>query len=556
MLDSCSFTEDPSVTVHSNPITYPPFAHSSATDYLNCVKLTEQVNILRSEVGYWKSCHAKAIEREVLLKQKVEELKAKVRLRERQLFGRKSEKGAKGQQCGTEQDKENSKKRKRGQQPGSKGHGRRRHENLPSEEEIWALSDDEQVCPRCGLPLEPQGWTEDSEIVEVEVRAHRRIIRRRRYRRTCSCPGVPQIITAPGPAKLIPKGGYGISFWVFILLGKFLYQRPLYRILTELRDNHGLDISPGTATGGMERLRPLFIPLYQEIVARNLSEERWHADETRWQVFAEMEEKETPRWYLWIFCSKTTVVFRMEPTRSSDVPKDHFGEEAKGILVVDRYSAYKVLLKQGRILLAFCWAHVRRDFLAIAKDWPSEEKWAFEWIENIRRLYALNDTRLNVLDVPGAFDKAHARLSEAIDNMAQERDAQLKDPKLHIACRKVLQSLDRHWSGLKLFVDYPEVPMDNNYGERQLRNPVVGRKNYYGSGSFWSAALTVMAFSLFQTLQIWNINPRIWLTAYLEACAGNGCRPPPDAECFLPWNMDQERLCLFTNPKPATNDTS
>jgi hypothetical protein len=37
--------------------------------------------------------------------------------------------------------------------------------------------------------------------------------------------------------------------------------------------------------------------------------------------------------------------------------------------------------------------------------------------------------------------------------------------------------------GLTLFVDYPEVPMDNNYGERQLRNPVVGRKNYYGSGS-------------------------------------------------------------------------
>jgi hypothetical protein len=77
MLDSCSFTEDPS----------------------NCAKLTKQVNMLRSEVGYWKSCHAKAIEREVLLKQKVEEFKAKVRLRERQLFGRKSEKGAKSQQC-------------------------------------------------------------------------------------------------------------------------------------------------------------------------------------------------------------------------------------------------------------------------------------------------------------------------------------------------------------------------------------------------------------------------------------------------------------------------
>jgi hypothetical protein len=118
MLDSYSFTEDSSVTVHSNPITYPLFAHSSATDCLNCAKLTKQVNILRSEIGYWKSCHAKAIEHVILLKQKVKELKAKVRLRERQLFGRKSEKGTKGQQYSTEQDKENSKKRKRGQQRG------------------------------------------------------------------------------------------------------------------------------------------------------------------------------------------------------------------------------------------------------------------------------------------------------------------------------------------------------------------------------------------------------------------------------------------------------
>ncbi|MDL1958052.1 MAG: hypothetical protein LWX01_01435 [Deltaproteobacteria bacterium] len=48
----------------------------------NYAKLTKQVNILHSEVGYWKSCHAKAIERKAFLKQKVEELEAKVKLRE------------------------------------------------------------------------------------------------------------------------------------------------------------------------------------------------------------------------------------------------------------------------------------------------------------------------------------------------------------------------------------------------------------------------------------------------------------------------------------------
>ena len=66
--------------------------------------------------------------------------------------------------------------------------------------------------------------------------------------------------------------------------------------------------------------------------------------------------------------------------------------------------------------------------------------------------------------------------------------------------------------------------MDNNTAERSERGPVVGRKNYYGSGSLWSGRLAAMMFSLFQTLCLWGLNPRLWLTAYLEACAQAGGR--------------------------------
>ena len=90
--------------------------------------------------------------------------------------------------------------------------------------------------------------------------------------------------------------------------------------------------------------------------------------------------------------------------------------------------------------------------------------------------------------------------------------------------RKVLESLGNHWTGLTVFVEHPEVPMDNNTAERSERGPVVGRKNYYGSGSLWSGRLAAMMFSLFQTLCLWGLNPRLWLTAYLEACAQAGGR--------------------------------
>ena len=56
-------------------------------------------------------------------------------------------------------------------------------------------------------------------------------------------------------------------------------------------------------------------------------------------------------------------------------------------------------------------------------------------------------------------------------------------PDLHPAPRKVLESLGNHWTGLTVFVEHPEVPMDNNTAERSERGPVVGRKNYYGKYS-------------------------------------------------------------------------
>ena len=78
--------------------------------------------------------------------------------------------------------------------------------------------------------------------------------------------------------------------------------------------------------------------------------------------------------------------------------------------------------------------------------------------------------------------------------------------------------------------------MDNNAMERRLRNPALGRKNYYGSGSEWSGRLAAMLFSLLATLDLWGINPRSWLTEYLEACATAGGQAPADLNPFLPWN--------------------
>jgi len=78
-----------------------------------------------------------------------------------------------------------------------------------------------------------------------------------------------------------------------------------------------------------------------------------------------------------------------------------------------------------------------------------------------------------------------------------------------------------------------------------------GRKNYYGSGNSWSAQLAATLFSILQTLVLWGINTRHWLTLYLNACAENGGKPPQNIDPFIPWLMDDERRAELARPYPA-----
>ena len=382
--------------------------------------------------------------------------------------------------------------------------------------------------------------TEDSEQLEIEVRAYRRVIRRKRYRRTCTCPDC-QTITAPVPPKLIPKSRLGTSVWVEIFLAKYFNHQPIERLLASWK-LAGLDLAASTVNMGLERLQPLFTPVYEAIHERNRASAYQRADETRWLVFVEKEGKTGYRWWLWVFLGEDTVVYVLDSRRSHDVPESHFTAGISIILLVDRYSAYQAMkpVKDGLILLAFCWAHVRRDFVRVGKAFPQLKAWAIEWLKWIREAYRCNRRRVSELGTP-EFAATDAKLRGIVESMKSRAAEELSDPNLRAPCRKVLASLQKHWVGLTRFVDDPRIPMDNNSSERQLRGPALGRKNYYGSQAEWSGQLAVMLFSIFATLAKWKINPRTWLRWYLDACAEAGGKAPSDVSAFLPWTMSEER---------------
>jgi transposase len=515
---------------------------------------------LRQQAGYWKSRHRDALDRVSALERKVEQLEGEKRRLQADLFGRRSE-----VQPGTDrsndledpQDDSRRSKRNRGQQPGNPGPKRRDYSPLPVREDRVELPPEQSVCPCCGLPLMPLCDTEDAEQIEIEVSAYRRVIHRRRYRRTCTCDG-PITLTAPPPPKLIPKGRYGISVWVEILLDKYFSYRPTERLLASWR-LWGLDLAPGTVNDGLKQLEVLLRPIDAALKERNSEGDLHQSDETRWRVFIALEGKRGYGWWLWVVLGPDTVIYRLDASRSHTVPEGHFRAESRGVLVVDRYSAYKAMIwvKDGVLVLAFCWAHVRRDFIRVGKGWPELKAWALQWLRRIRVLYCLNDRRLAVQKDAPAFAEADGNLRQAVAEMKAQMVTELGRSDLATPCRKALESLQEHWEGLTRFVDDPRIPMDNNASERRARGPAVARKNFYGSGSLWSGQQAAAMFSILATLSLWELNPRKWLTWYFEQCAMAGGKVPEDIQPFLPWNLDAAKRSELGEPGlPEREDTS
>jgi transposase len=247
---------------------------------------------------------------------------------------------------------------------------------------------------------------------------------------------------------------------VELLLGKFFSHQPIERQLSAWRLRE-LDLAPGTVNGGLERLEPLFTGVYEAFLAHSAQADFAQADETRWLVFIEHEGKVGHRWWLWVVLTQDTVVFRLDPSRSHEVPEQHFPADAELILMVDRYSAYKAMaqVKLGLVLLAFCWAHVRRDFVEVGKGWEELKPWALAWLQRIRELYRHQRERLQAEVDSDAFVAADTNVRHTIANMQTQANTELANEKLREPSRKVLTSLQEHWSGLTRFVDDLRIPL-------------------------------------------------------------------------------------------------
>jgi transposase len=78
-------------------------------------------------------------------------------------------------------------------------------------------------------------------------------------------------------------------------------------------------------------------------------------DETVWR-------EDNARAWLWTAVTEWVSLFHIDPRRSGDVVERLVGDEFRGVLGSDRYSAYKRIPIEQR---ALCYAHLKRNFQAL-----------------------------------------------------------------------------------------------------------------------------------------------------------------------------------------------
>lgn len=394
-----------------------------------------------------------------------------------------------------------------------RGHGPREQKQLPIELVVHELAADQRGCPSCGNELEAwAGQTEDGDEITVVERSFK-LVRHQRQKYRCACNGA--VVTAPGPAKLIPGGRYSVEFAADVTIAKHLDHMP-YERQCRVMAREGLVIDSHTLWDQVNALAVHLAASYEALPARILASPVVHADETWWRVMG----KSSKRWWVWCLTTKDAVFYRILESRSAQAARAVLGDY-RGIVLADGYGAYESLSRAGPgFTLAHCWAHVRRKWIEAEPFYPDECAPVIGWISELYAIEAeLRDAVSDVVIDPPALDQVRstrdARSRPIVAKIHAWALGQRATPQSSL--RKAIEYMLGIWKGLTLFLDDPRIPLDNNPAERALRGPVLGRKNFYGSRSRRGTEVAALFYSLIETAKLCGVEPKRYLVAAAQA---------------------------------------
>jgi transposase len=399
---------------------------------------------------------------------------------------------------------------------------------------------DGMTCPCCKGELHRIGEDKSERLDMVPAQFRVLVTRRPKYAcRSCE-DGVTQ---APAPARLIEGGLPTEATVAQVLVSKYADHLPLYR-QAQIYARQGIDLDRSTLADWVGRAAWHLRPLHERLLMRLKSSGRLFADETTLPVL-DPGRGRTKTGQLWAYAADDRpwggadppgVAYVYAPDRKAERPIAHL-EGFKGILQVDGYAGYRKLADRGDVKLAFCWAHMRRNFYELATPGPAPI--ASEALKHIAEFYAIEK------DIRGRSAEERRLTRQQKSRPFADTFEKWLRAKLGLISQKgklaeaIRYALSR-WEGLTRFIDDGHIEIDNNAVERSIRPIALNRKNALFAGSDGGAEHWATIASLIETCKLNDVDPLAYLTDVLTRIV-NG-HPNSDIDQLLPWAYRKQDL--------------
>lgn len=415
------------------------------------------------------------------------------------LFGAPEETEDREEEEMPEEDEETPSRRRRrsrhrGRRPLPDHLPRCRHEIHPPEEEL--------TCPGCGQrkAVFGQDVTEELDVVPAKFFVNQYV----RFKYACrKCQ--EHVSIGPLPARPMDKGIPGPGFLAHLIASKYADHQPLYR-QQQIYGRAGLEIPRSTMCGWIAYSASLLTPIVDAMKSSVMASRRIHTDDTPITVLdRNVKPIGSRKGYMWVYIGDhDDVVFDFTNSRNRDGPES-FLKGYRGYLQADAFSGYDRICAGDDVVEVACWAHARRKFVDAETSHPDEAR---RIVELIGRLYAIERRareRKVSEDQLLAWRRRHSRRRLARLRAELDRLSATVLPRSPLG--KAITYTLKNWTALNRYTEAAFLNIDNNHSERQIKQMVIGRKNWIFCGSENGAHHAAILFSLVVSCKLHGVDP-------------------------------------------------
>ena len=320
-------------------------------------------------------------------------------------------------------------------------------------------------------------------------------------------------MTTPAIPRIKAGSSFSDELVVDVALSKYCDLIPVERYVQMAARSEVAGLPANTLIQGTHNLADFLSPVYSKIKGEVMSAKILHADETPHRM---LEGDEKSNWYLWGFSTDKASYFEAHDTRSGAVAADILKHSSCEYLMTDVFSGYSKATTDSNIYRRennlpaiknlYCNAHARRKFKESSQSFERESKlflWCYGKIYHLEKQKDFKGRRQWQLLCYRAMEKFGLKLKPNYSRQS--------------SLVKAIDYFLKNYEFLTYFLKHEELPIDNNSQERLMRNPVVGRKTWYGTHSRRGAETNAVLFSLVESCKLNRVNPRDYFRDIVHA---------------------------------------